>query len=166
MTHHVLRPLEVGGTRGQKRFESALIAAGAMPAGSKAVPGPACKIDSFGNPSRQQLVQVLNQLGAQLSPGYQRVIARSAAKRQRSATRSQRVYVAVPRAAKGLKPGVYERVGQRGLLAVFYFVTRVQYARRLDLMTDGVAYINRTLQQQLDRAIRESAGRLAARGAK
>ena len=159
----VLGPLERGGTRGVKRFEAALVAAGAMPAGTKALPGPACQLDGYGNPRRAQLVSVLNQLGAQLSPGYQRVVARAAAKRRAAAARSGRVYVAIPRQVKRLKPGVYERKGKRGLLAVFYFVSRVSYRPTLDLIGTGVRYINRDLQAQLDRAISESASRLAAR---
>ena len=158
-----LEPLERGGERRVKKFEQSLMASGAMPQRTRAVPGPACKLDTYGNPSRGQLVAVLRQLGAGLSPGYQRVISRSAGRRQAASARAGRVYVAIPQAEGRLRAGIYERKG-RGLLAVFYFVSRVQYRKQLRLMEDALQMIPARLQAEVGRAIAESAARLAKRG--
>ena len=153
---------EDGGARGLKKYERALVAAGAMPAGKRAVPGPAARLDGYGNVSRGQIVAVLNQLGAALSVGYQRVIGATAAKRSAVAKRSGRTYVALPNGSGRLKPGVYERAGGR-LLLVFGFVSSVRYGKRLRLMQQAAAVITSNLRAEVDRAIAESLARLGAR---
>lgn len=155
---------EEGGTRGLRKFERALIAQGAMPAGHKVVPGEFAKRDASGNISRGQIVQVIAQLGAQYSPGYQRVISASAAKRAASALRRGRHYVAIlVRDDKGHAPGVYEQ-GKYGLRPVFFYVRSVTYRRRLDLMGQARALGADEAQRQIDRAIGEHVARLAGGG--
>ena len=162
-----LAPEERGGQRSIKRFEAALQAQGSMPRGWRAVPGPAAKLDAYGNVGRGQIVQVLAQLGSQYSPGYQRVISNSAAKRAASALRRGRAYVAILPGNKDSKrtPGVYERRG-RGLLPVFLYVPSVQYRKRLRLIQRAQVDAGPILQRELMRAVDESAARLAARGAR
>lgn len=155
---------ELGGSRGLRKFERALIAQGSMPAGHKVVPGEYAKLDSFGNVSRGQIVQVIAQLGAQYSPGYQRVISKSAAKRAQSAIRRGRNYVALlARDDKGRAPGVYE-IGKYGLLPVFFYVRSVAYQRRLDLLGQAGSRAPVEAQRQIDRAIGEHIARLAGGG--
>ena len=155
---------EAGGSRGLRKFERALIAQGSMPAGHKVVPGKYAKLDSFGNVSRGQIVQVIAQLGAQYSPGYQRVISKSAAKRAESAIRRGRNYVALlARDDKGRAPGVYE-IGKYGLRPVFFFVRSVSYQRRLDLIGRASTSAPAEVARQVERAISDSAARLSARG--
>ena len=89
-----LAPQEYGGDRKVKKFERALQAQGVMPVGSKVVPGKYAMLDGYGNISKAQIVQVLNQLSDQLSKGYRRVISVNAAKRATAASRAGRVYVA------------------------------------------------------------------------
>lgn len=160
-----LLPEEKGGARGLKKFEAALQAQGSMPRGWRAVPGPAAKLDGYGNVSRGQIVQVIAQLGAQYSPGYSRVISASAAKRAARAAALGRAYVAILPGDKAEKrtPGVYERKG-KGLLPVFLFVSRVQYRKRLRLVQQARVEAGPILQRELERAVSESAARLAARG--
>lgn len=154
---------ETGGRRRIKKFEQALQAQGSMPAGWVAAPGPAAKLDAYGNVTRGQIVQVLAQLGAQYSPGYARVISASAAKRAARAVQTKRAYIAMqPGNKAGLTPGVYERQGRR-LLAVFFFVRSATYRRRLDLIGGAQRDVGRVLSREFDRAISESAARLAAR---
>lgn len=158
-----LLPEDMGGPRGVKRFEAALQAQGSMPAGWRAVPGPGAKLDGYGNVSRGQIVQVIAQLGAKYSPGYQRVISKSAAKRAAQAQARGRAYVAIlPGQKVKLAPGVYERKG-RGLQAVFFFVSRVQYRKATDLLGSAQRNVPGILNGHLQRAIQESAARLAAR---
>jgi len=163
-----LSPNEQGGGVGRyvKKFEKALIAQGAMPAGMLVVPGPAARLDGFGNISRGQIVQVLNQLGAELSPGYRRVISANGAKRLASAKRSGRLYVAIAKKVGNLRPGVYVRGGRgmRELRLVFAYVSRVSYSKRLALQETTVQRAPLVLDRQLARAIAESRQRLTARG--
>lgn len=161
-----LSPQEAGGARRVKQFERALQAQGSMPRGWHAVPGPAAKLDAYGNVSRGQIVQVIAQLGAQYSPGYARVISRSAAKRAATAQAKGRAYVAIlPGNKAGLTPGVYER-SDRALRAVMWYVSRTQYRKATDLLGEAQRTAPAALQRELQRAIEESAGRLAARGAR
>ena len=158
-----LAPQEFGGDRKVKKFERALQAKGVMPPGSKVVPGKYAKIDGYGNIARGQIVQVLNQLGDQLSKGYRRVISVNAAKRARAASRAGRVYVAVPTKTGGLAAGIYERVGAN-LLPVFFFVARTRYGQRLALREHGLSIANRDLAINVQAAMQRRAETLMARG--
>jgi len=158
-----LGPNESGGDRFIKRFERALIAQGSMPSGMRAVPGPFARLDGFGNVSRGQIVEVINQLGSHFSPGYQRVIGATAAKRLAAARRAGREYVAFPRRQGRIKPGVYERSG-RQLLMVFAFVALVTYRKRLTLDQIAISQAPVILSRQMERAISEHRARLAQRG--
>lgn len=174
-----LAPQESGGQRGFKKFELALQRAGAMPAGYKAVPGKGAKLDAYGNVSRGQIVAVLNQLAAgTASKGYQRVIGKTQAKREQSAKRAGRVYVAITdtRGRRDLSMGIYERTAAfnraatvagalAGLRAVFVFMRNPTYKRRLRLVPDGMALASQQLPAQARRAVSESLARLLARGA-
>ena len=162
-----LRPEETGGARGLKKFEAALQAQGSMPHGWRAVPGPAAKLDGYGNVSRSQIVQVIAQLGAKFSPGYQRVISASAARRAARAVALGRAYVAIVPGSRGtkLRPGVYERK-RRALVPVFFYVPAVRYSKRIRLEHEARVRAGPILSRELTRAIEESAARLAARGAR
>lgn len=59
-----------GGTREWKRFELALRRIGALPDGMAAVPGQTATMDSYGNMSRGQIVQILAYLQAFGEQGY------------------------------------------------------------------------------------------------
>lgn len=156
-------PHELGVSRKLKKFEKALQSQGSMPRGTFAVPGPAAKLDTYGNVSRAQIVQVIAQLGAKFSPGYQRVISPSASKRAAKALAKGRGYIAITERNGGLAPGVYTREG-RQLRAVFYFVGRTSYSKRLNLVEQASRVAAERLQDEVARALTESAGRLAARG--
>ena len=159
-----LAPQEAGGARGIKKFERALQSQGSMPAGWRAVPAKYAQLDSYGNVSRSQIVQVLAQLGSAYSPGYQRVISKSAAKRTATALRRGREYVAIVKRAKvgALAPGVYQRSG-KDLLPVFIYVSRVAYTKRLALMTEGLAVARSQIGAQVKLALDEQFARLVAK---
>lgn len=149
-----LAPNEEGGSRYLKKFERSLIAQGSMPAGMRAVPGPYAKLDSFGNVSRGQIVQVITQLGSDYTPGYQRVIGKTLAKRLATAKRLGREFVAFQKQKGKVKPGIYERRG-RQLLMVFSFVRTVTYRKRLTLDQIAAEQAPIILSRQLERAISE-----------
>lgn len=149
-----LLPQERGGSRELKKFERALVARGVMPAGTRAVPGKYATLDQFGNVSRGQIVQILNQLvgSGALSVGYRKVISTSATKRASSARRAGRTYVAVTVRKGQLKPGIYEKKGNF-MLPVFWFTSRVRYRSRLSLMDHGKRIAERDLQANVNAAI-------------
>jgi hypothetical protein len=160
-----LAPQEFGGPRDLKKFERALQAQGSMPRGYRVVPAGGAKLDAYGNISRGQIVQVIAQLGRDFSPGYARVIGKTAAKRLAAAKRTGREYVAILNNDRSrLEPGVYQRKG-RGLVRVFAYVSNVSYRTRLRLVPDGLALARQQLPAQTRRAVGESLQRLLARGA-
>ena len=59
-----------GGSRRMKRYEKALQAVGAMPAGFRAVPGSAAQMDMYGNIKPSQIVQILSWFKAFPEMGY------------------------------------------------------------------------------------------------
>ena len=155
---------ERGGTRDLKKFERAMVSKGAMLADQRAVPARGARLDGFGNVSRGQIVEVLNQIvgAAQLSPGYRKVISRKAEKRAASAKRAGKTYVAFPKQVGAVPPGVYWQQ-KRALEPIFYFVNRAMYGRKLDLIKGSRDTVAKVLQAQWDRALRESAARLMAK---
>lgn len=172
-----LLPQERGGARGLKKFERALQTAGALPAGYRAVPGPAARLDGYGNVSRGQIVEVLNQLvgAGALSPGYRKVISARAAKRKAAARRAGRQYLAITeRRAGGLPMGIYHRLqgiarrartvrGTMGALRlVFAFVRTVHYPKRLALLDEGLTTAQRVLGPHAERYLQQHIARLSA----
>lgn len=165
-----LGPQEFGGARLLKKFERALVASGAMPAGFVTVPGRHAQLDGYGNVSRGQLVAVIRALGQDYSPGYQRVISKSTSRRLAAQAKHGRQYVAVSVRESGkyrVKPGIYERMPDKSRKAIFLFKNSVSYKKKLSL-TDraSVAEIQSVAQAEIDRALQESLARLAAKGAR
>ena len=163
-----LGPQETGGARRMKRFEQALVNAGAMPAGWVTVPSKTAQRDSYGNVSRSLIIAVLAQLGRDYSPGYARVISPNTQRRLAKQAARGRTYVAVtPAQAAQFKvsPGVYERMPDGSRRAVFLYQRRVRYGKRLDLLGEGQRDATQILNAEVARAIGQSAARLAARGA-
>lgn len=157
---------EQGGGRDRKLFELALQRSGAMPNGYRVVPGKYAKLDSFGNISRGQIVQVLNQLAHLdvLTVGYRKVIGRSKAKRAAAAARRGRQYVPILQREGRLHPGIYERKGDL-LLPVFFFVSATQYKRRLSLMERGEAVAQAAFGPKVAAAMERRWASLVARNA-
>ena len=163
-----LAPQELGGGRLLKKFEQALVSSGAMPQGYMTVPGRHAELDGYGNVSRGQLVAVIRALGQEYSPGYERVISKSAGKRLAAQARHGRRYVAVSVRESGkhrVKPGIYERMPDGHRKAIFVFKRSVNYKKRLSLMDRAaMAEIGAIAQAEIDRALQESLARLAAKG--
>lgn len=150
-----------GGDRNLRKFERALIAKGAMPPGHKVVPARFALVDAYGNITRGQIVQVLNQLAGSLSGGYGQVVSRSAAGRARATRRAGRNYVALPRPLPGLFSGIWERRGD-ALVPVFRFVRQTTYRQRIDLYRVAEETVRQELPREFSRALRESAARMVA----
>ena len=170
-----LSPQVHGGTRGTKRFEKALQLRGSMPAGWHAVPGPGARLDAYGNVQRGQLQQILSQVGTELTAGYVRTLSRIKSRRRRAFGRAGGQYVAFPKQTGKLRPGIYLATGKDfgarvgygrtgALVPVLFFRPATVYRKRYDFYGVADRVTRETLPAELDRAIEESAARLAARG--
>lgn len=168
-----LAPGVEGGPRNTKRFERAMQAAGYLPAGWVAAPGPFAKLDAWGNVSKGQIIQILSQLRVQLVAGTTRNMARPDDKRGAASARAaiKRAggrYFVQPVGAKGIKqPGVYLRdpFGGRAPMLVMAFVRTPSYTRRLDF--DGLMrrVADQHLGDNINRSLGESLARLRGAGA-
>lgn len=128
-----LLPEIYGGERGQKGMERVLQRSGLIPAGWFAVPAAGAQLDGNGNVKRSQITQMLSQLQVQSGTGYESRRSNRAASRS-TVARQGVTYFALPKARRGLKPGIYlKRKFAHGsaIRPVFIFVSRVQYRSRL-----------------------------------
>ena len=145
-----------------RKFEQALVSAGAMPLGHKAVPGQYAQLDSFGNVSRSQIVKVLGQLGGSLTRGYAQVTGRTAKRRQEIARRLGKKFVAVGSGEKRAA-GIYE-VGITGLKPIFFFVRTTRYSKRISLGDIGQRVAKVEVPAAMSTAVRRRMESLRARG--
>lgn len=165
-----LLPQIDGGQRRAKRFERALQMAGALPQGWCVVPGPGAKLDSYGNVSNGQIIQILSQLRITLTAGHTRNMPLPTKGNERKVINAQRKaggrYFVIKPGTKGAKPGIYRRefIGNN-ITPIAMFVRAPSYAARFDFDAIAAGIANERLQPNLDSAIAESVGRLAARGA-
>ncbi len=160
-----LAPQELAGSRLVKKFERSLIASGAMPRGYITVPGKHAQRDSYGNVSRALIIAVISQLGKDFSPGYQQVISKKSDKRLASQAKRGRRYIVVKPSTTRVSPGIYERMANGSLKAVFLFRKDVTYGKRLSLIERGQQVGNAIAVEEIGRALTESLARMQrARG--
>ncbi len=175
-----LGPNIYSGGRNVKRFERALQARGSMPSGWQAVPAAGAKLDGNGNVSKGQIIQILSQVGAELTSGYNRGIIgpkdqrKSAQRKRRTALgKAGGEYVAFPTTQGKRKAGIYLAegrdfgarlgYGRRGnLKPVFLFVKVTNYSRRFDFHGIGQRVAESRLGPNLQQAIAEHRARLAS----
>jgi hypothetical protein len=164
-----LMPQVVGGQRRTKRFEQAMVAAGHMPQGYYAVPGPGATLDAYGNVSRGQIVQILSQLRITMTSGFTRNMPFDPRKQVTAQRRAGgRFFVIKPTGkAGGPPPGVYQRefIG-RNVTPVLIFVRRVAYQPRFDFDRMALERAQFHLPAELTRAVDQQIAKLAARAAR
>lgn len=95
-----------GGPRKPKSFERLLLRSGIMPTGYLAVPGSGAKLDSYGNMSGAQIVQILSALKAFGEQGF--AANRSEASKKRKGKKLPMFFVGRPGGGR-LPRGVYQR---------------------------------------------------------
>lgn len=149
-----LGPQVYGGERGLKRFERSLVKVGHMKYGDRAVPAAAARLDSYGNMSRGQIVQILSQLKANTLAGYDANATNSRRSRAKRVVEqyfvsggpgSRRTTFGSQRFGRGtarqhLPAGVWVRRQTSwgtAVKPVLLFVSAAQYRQRLDFF--GVA---------------------------
>jgi hypothetical protein len=162
--NNYLMPNVEGGRRVSKRVEAALRAVGALPDGWYAVPGQGANLDSYGNMSRGQIIQILSQLRITMTAGHNRNMAFDARK-QISAQRKAGGRFFVMRIGSKVQPGVYqsEMIG-RNITPVLVFVRQPTYQKRYAFWEKGEAIANAQLPIEIQRSVAEHIERLAKKG--
>lgn len=148
-----------GGKRRQKRFERALSQAGVLPAGMAVVPGSAARLDSYGNMSPGQIIQILSWFKAFGEQGYSANM-RDGGKRlgrdnKRTGARGFAYFVLKKKHGK-LRPGVYQRFKLSfgyAVKPVMIFVPLPSYRRRLDFYGVGLRVANKVIEAELVAAV-------------
>lgn len=167
-----LLPHVLGGSRRAKGFEEALRAAGHLPSGYSAVPGPYAKLDQYGNMQRGQIIQILSQLRITRTAGHDRNLPLNTKKENRTKIRAALRkaggrYFVIPVGKAGARGGVYLRGyhGHREVFPVVTFVRTVSYRRRFEFDEITARVGNARFPVHLGFAVSASAARLAARTA-
>lgn len=154
-----MRPQIFGGTRPQKKFEYLLQRARVLPQGWVTVPGKAAKIDSYGNQSRAEIVQILSALSAFPQGGTGYSMNRTAASKKRRGAKLRDIFFSSPflqqqAPNKGRLPwGVWERKRDGTVQCLLFFVRSARYRPRLDFF--GV--IDRTVARELPKQFAKAA---------
>lgn len=124
-----------GGGRHLKAFELRLQKAGVMPAGYRAVPGDAAKLDAYGNMSMSMIIQIMSFFNA--NPSTRSNMSERGFARLAKGTKKAHgfVYFALQKKWGKLLPGIYQRMefsggGTRNVSVprpVMIFVQNAQY---------------------------------------
>ena len=149
-----------GGSRKAKRFERALLSAGALPPGYHAVPGSGAKVDAYGNMDRGQIVQILSYFNSFPEVGYK---ANMTDKRRQSLARGSKTkqgysyFVGSP--GDRLPLGVYQRFGfARGsaIRPVLIFVPSARYEATFDFDYVAKITIDKEFATEFTKALAEA----------
>jgi hypothetical protein len=122
-----------GGLRGGKPMERAMMALGALPSGWRVVPGQGLKLDTYGNPNRNQVREILGSLKNKTS------IYKGRGKKMALVG-----YFMIPIGTDSrLTPGIYWRQG-RTIKPMFVFIKQAGYRKVIDLPAIGTRVVNKT----------------------
>lgn len=142
---HYLEPQVYGGARPVKRLEALLSAKGILPRGMFVVPGPAAKLDRYGNWSRGEIVQIISALGAAFDPLTNTDLTRTRGTRRgvRPTQRRRRLYWAGRPGNGRLPPGIWAIGETHGrsdrLRPVAWFTRQPRYRKRWDMHREARA---------------------------
>lgn len=159
---HYLMPQIEGGSRPIKRFEELLKQRGVLRGNERAVPGQGARLDSHGNMSRGQIVQILSQLGAfNLAGASQNATSskRSRAKRAKVSyfySRQSEARIGLGSWKFGdktqhLPTGIYAKTGRLSIKPVLVFVKGTKYRARLRFYAVAKSTVARVFPGHFDR---------------
>lgn len=156
-----LQPQIKGGPRPLKKFEFALRQAGLLPDGMIAVPASGAKMDSYGNMSRGQIVQILAYFRTFGEVGYRTNIdAKGRRRLARGGKTRQGFAYFVGRPADGKLPfGVWQRVHfavGSALRPVLLFVDQAHYQPIFDFDFVGRDTVGKRWPGHFSRALRQA----------
>jgi hypothetical protein len=154
-----LSPLVYGGERKLKAFERSLQIAGLLPSGYAARPGEAAQMDSYGNMSRGQIVQILSYFKAFGEQGYRsnitdkRKLAMKEGRDKRTGQRGVSYFIGRP--AKGkLALGIWQKIDfGTGGSAIIIFIKQPKYRATLDAPGIAKRAIDGRFKVELERAV-------------
>ena len=162
--NNYLLPNVEGGARVPKRVEAALRAIKALPEGWYAVPGQGAALDSYGNMSRGQVIQILSQLRVTLTAGYSRNMAFGARKQLSAQRRAGGRFFVMPIGSK-VQPGVYQReMFGKSITPVLVFVKQPNYSKRFDFFGMARRIAEARLPVEIQRSVAEHVKKLRGRG--
>lgn len=148
-----------GGTRAMKRSEILLQRAGILPAGYQTRPGSGARMDSYGNMSRGQIVQILSYFktfgGIETSGRNARNKTQSAKLNRSTRSRAAVEYFIVPDGYPGLATGVWQRKG-RAVKPILIFIRPATYRKRYDFYGVAQKTAKSRLGQHFDAALRRA----------
>lgn len=170
-----------GGRRTAKGYEVLLQTANHLPPGMVTVPGRFAKLDSYGNVSRGQILQILSQLRIDSYQGSTRSLQKLASSYEGRGVKSLKTrlraqqrraggeFVSFPNGRGRLPPGIYRMRnsawGRSDPQPILLFVRRAQYeAERFDFFYVANLAIRRHLPQELGRAMAETLARMQGFG--
>lgn len=155
-----LAPQINGGSRSLKRFEQALQAAGVMPRGQFAVPAAGAQLDAYGNVKRSQIIQILSQLRAQRTGGFESRRSNNAASK-RTVARQGVTYFSVfgQNNRAHLKPGIYLKkqfAHGSAIKPVFIYTTSVNYRQIFKFFEIGEKIAAKRFPEIFDEELKKS----------
>ena len=146
---HYLEPQVFGGDRPLHATEKALIAAGFMQPDMAAVPGERATLDSYGNMSKGQLMQIRSALQvAQQRLGYSANRTPGSIKQRGRALPN---YLVFGQPHPGMPAGVWQREGATGLRPILIFVRKPHYRPIYDFYGIAQRVTDDEWQPTLDR---------------
>jgi hypothetical protein len=138
-----------GGSRGYKPMEMAMRAMKVLPDGYRVVPGPAMKLDRYGNPTKRAVSELLGALKRGVA-----VVGRRG-----KSTVTKGWFVAPvggsPR-TRHLAPGIWQRVNRESISPAFLFVKSASYRRRIDLPRMARSVAGKRFPAHFDAAFRQA----------
>lgn len=156
-----------GGTRIHKNYERVLVSKGLMNADEYTVPAAGAKLNSYGNISNGQIVQILSQIGIKRA-GFDSTPTGSARSRRNVARAGVmfwsrgpgvRTYKTLQDAidergrAQHLPKGVWMRVGRSGLIPVLLVIKVPRYRQRINLDQIGSEVVARDFDNEMTKAL-------------
>jgi hypothetical protein len=148
-------PQVAGGRRNLKSTERMLAAKNYLPAGMVTVPGAAAKLDSYGNMSRGQLVQLVSALQAFPEAGYNaNRVADRARLRSAKAKRQAQFFVGSPAGGR-LPLGVYQRMSDHTIRPILIFVKQPNYKILIPFAALAERVYTADFQEEFNRAMRD-----------
>lgn len=164
-----LKHLFTGGTRTWKGMEGAFRRLGVLPNGYMLVPGDACPLDSFGNPPRALIVQLISYFNAFGEVGYKANMTdkrrAKLAKVGRSASGYKTIGGVQYFVSRGrgmwygrpqhLPAGIWAKTGVHGVdvKPIFMFVRTGHWRQFIDLQRIGQQVVGKRWQQEFEREL-------------
>ncbi len=160
---HYLEPQVYGGGRPFKGAERLLQMTFNLPRGWYALPGPSARMDSYGNMSRGQIVQILSALRSLPAGIGNRPLQYGLTRGSRAPKNQAQFFVIQPYRGSHLQPGVWMRGANRSVAQVLLFVPNVSYRKRFAFFEICQRVMEQEMAGQFDKAFQYALATATAR---